>query len=128
MQLTRTYKQQLFFKRLEFHKDFFLSFYAKKKSNKKGLKMVKNLKKMFNRKEDKDMILSQIQIFFNRCVKESNSLYLSIAIRAFMIINQIMGLSTVKDEDSGEKVFKQAIASNKTKIDELVKKFRAVNK
>mmetsp|Transcript_34414 Transcript_34414/g.52698 ORF Transcript_34414/g.52698 Transcript_34414/m.52698 type:complete len:320 (-) Transcript_34414:1231-2190(-) len=129
VQLTRDFKNKLFFKRLEQQKDFFLHFYAKKKSSKKGQRMLKNLKKIFgkSRLEDVNMINAQIQIYSNRTVLETKVLFLSIAIRAMTITNQIMNLSTVKTPE-GDKIFKTQVAANRVKIDEMIKQVRALNK
>ena len=64
--MTRQYRFQLFYGRLEKHKDFMVAYYAKRKSKKgpSGKLVSKALKKVFNRSrtEDFKMIKSQLEL------------------------------------------------------------------
>lgn len=51
MSETRDLRYKQFYLRLLVHKEFFVSTFGKKKSNKKAQKMIKALKKMFDKKK-----------------------------------------------------------------------------
>ena len=123
--LTRQFRFQLFFERLEKHKDFMVAFYGKKKNKKVAQKISKNLKKIFNknRVEDFKMIKSQLDLIGRRNQLDDHTLYYSIKIRGMCITHQIMALSKKKDEE-GNQIYKDEIADIKTMMDKYIKKIK----
>jgi hypothetical protein len=96
----RELKFERLFRYLREQAEFLMSVYAKKKSGKKAVKMVKNLKKYFDPKriEDLRMVRQQMEILGDRNMLDCQSLYRSVDIRAVVLTSLILGKSGKKEE------------------------------
>lgn len=97
---TREYKYEFLFRRLKEQAEFLISFYGKKKGNKKATKLVKNLKKYFDPKriEDLRIIRQQMELLGDRDILLCQLLYKSIEVRATVITHMLLAKSTNSEE------------------------------
>lgn len=116
---SRDCRFELMYKRLKEQAEFLIQFYTKKgKKNKRGPKITKNLKKLFDPKriEDFRLVKNQLDIQGKINMLECQSLWKSIDARAMVISYQI--LSKAKNKD----ILAPEIEIMKEQLSKLLKK------